>query len=150
MSTQRNTVIGRLFGLGAGLSYGISSVLIRQGVGEMAPPLVGAAISILSGSLCMVFLSGRNLKTDLKISRNGTLLMLAAGVAAGSGIIASYFALSMAPVVIISPVQSTTPLFALLWSWLFLGRLEKISPRLILGSILVVIGITLITLGRNA
>ncbi len=73
-----------------------------------------------------------------------------AGVASGCGIWSSFLALSMAPVVIVSPVQSTSPLFALLSAWLFLGRLETITFRLVLGTIFVVAGVILITMGRMA
>jgi len=149
MSERRTAIIGRVFGLGAGLSYGVSAVLIRQGLGEMAPPLVGAAIAMLAGTLGLTVLSGHSLKSALVGGRKAIVLLLSAGIMAALGIIASFFALSMAPVVVVSPVQSTTPLFALLWSWLFLGHLEKITPRLVLGCVLVVSGITLITLGRN-
>ncbi|MFC2020375.1 EamA family transporter [Chloroflexota bacterium] len=149
MSTRRNVIIGRAFGLGAGLAYGISSVLIRYGVGDMAPPLVGAAIAMLSGTLGLFVLGGRGIKASLTESRKAIALLLSSGLAAAIGIIASFFALSMAPVVVISPLQSMSPLFALLWSWLFLGQLEKITPRLVLGTVLVVSGVILITLGRT-
>jgi drug/metabolite transporter (DMT)-like permease len=149
VSTRRDAILGRIFGIGAGLSYGISSVLIRQGVGDIAPPLVGAAIAMLSGTLGLFVLGGRGVKAGLAESRKAVVLLLCSGLAAACGITSSFFALSMAPVVVISPLQSTNPLFALLWSWLFLGRLERITPRLVLGSILVVSGVILITLGRN-
>ncbi|MFC2004942.1 EamA family transporter [Chloroflexota bacterium] len=149
MSTRRNAIVGRAFGIGAGLAYGISSVLIRHGVGDMAPPLVGAAISMLSGTLGLLVLGGRGIKAGLTGSRKAIVLLLCSGLAAGCGIISSFFALSMAPVVVIGPLQSISPLFALVWSWLFIRHLEKITPRLVLGSILVVSGVILITLGRT-
>ncbi|MEE8413710.1 MAG: EamA family transporter [Dehalococcoidales bacterium] len=149
MSTRRNSLIGRAFGIGAGLAYGISSVLIRQGVGNLAPPLVGAAIAMLAGSLGLSINGGRGIKTGLTENKRAVVFLFCSGLAAAGGVIASFFALSMAPVVIISPLQSTTPLFTLLWSWLFLGHLEKISRRLVLGSVLVVSGVILITLGKT-
>lgn len=149
MSTRKDTIVGIAFGIGAGFAYGVSAVFIRQGVETMAPPLVGATIAMLCGTLGMFILGGHGVKASLMENRKSVIILLCAGLAAAGGIISSYFALSMAPVVVVSPIQSTTPLFALLWSWLFLGRLERITPRLVLGSVLVVIGIALITLGRN-
>jgi drug/metabolite transporter (DMT)-like permease len=147
LSNKGEAIIGIAFGIGAGLSYGVSSVLIKYGVGSLASPLVGAAVSLLSGTLGLSILGARGVKTDLS-KKKGIIFMLLAGVTAACGVISSFFALSMAPVVLVSPVQSTNPLFALLWSYLFLGRLERITPRLILGSVLVVTGVILITLGR--
>ncbi len=149
MSARRDAIIGRAFGIGAGLTYGISSVLIRQGVGDLAPPLVGAAIAMISGTLGLFVLGGRGVKAGLMESKKAVVLLLSSGIASACGIIASFFALSMAPVVVISPLQSTTPLFALLWSWLFLSRMERITPRLVLGSLLVVSGVILITLSKT-
>jgi drug/metabolite transporter (DMT)-like permease len=150
VSSRRDVIVGRAFGIGAGLSYGISSVLVRQGVGDMAPPLVGAAIALLSGTIGLSVMGGRGVKAGVTESRKAVGLLLLSGLAAACGITSSFFALSMAPVVVVSPLQSTNPLFALLWSWLFLGHLEKITPRLVLGSVLVVAGVILITLGRTA
>lgn len=149
MSTRRNAILGIAFGIGAGLSYGVSAVLVRQCLGAMAPPLVGAAIAMLCGTLGLLVIGGHGVKASLVGNRKALILLLLAGVAAACGIISSFFALSMAPVVVVSPLQSTTPLFTLLWSWLFLGWLERITPRLVLGSILVVSGIALITFGRT-
>jgi len=104
MSARRNSIIGRAFGLGAGLAYGISSVLIRQGVGDFAPPLVGAAIAMLAGTVGLFITGGRGVKTSLIENKRGVFFMLCSGLAAASGIIASFFALSMAPVVVVSPL----------------------------------------------
>lgn len=148
MSTRRTAIAGRAFGIGAGLSYGISSILIRRGVGDLTVPIVGAAIAMLSGSIWLSIIGGRNIKTGLADGRKAIFLLLSSGVVSAAGIIASFFALSVAPVVVVSPLQNTTPLFTLLWSWLFLGQLERITLRLVLGSVLVVTGVILITLGR--
>lgn len=134
-------------GLGAGVAYGVSAVLIRKGVGELAPPLVGAAMAMLFGAIGLFLAAGRGVRPDLNKGRKSVLLLIASGFVAACGVLSTYFALSLAPVVVVTPVQSTTPIFTLLWSWLFLGSLEKITPRLVIGSFMVVGGIVLITLG---
>lgn len=148
MRTRRDAIIGTTFGIGAGLAYGISWVLIRQGVSGMAPPLVGAAIGVFSGTLGLLVTGGSGIKSGVVNHKKAVVLMFCAGLAAAGGTISSYFALSKAPVVIIGPIQSMHPLFTLLWSWMFLGQMERITPRLVLGSMLVVSGVVLITLSR--
>ena len=149
MITRRDAIIGRAFGIGAALAYGTSSVLIRQGVAGLATPLVGAAIALFSGTLSLAIVGARDLRADLAQKRRSIGLLLISGVTAAFGVMSSFFALSMAPVVVVSPLQSTSPLFALLWSHLFLGKLEKITLRLVLGSILVIAGVALITIGKS-
>lgn len=149
MSKRRKMIIGIAFGIGAAMAYGTSSVLIRKGTTTMTPPLVGAAVSLLAGTLTLLIFKAGELKSSLSQSRKATGFLLLSGITAGLGILSSFFALSQAPVVIVSPIQSTSPLFALVWSALFLRRLEKITPRLIIGSILVMLGIVLITVNRT-
>lgn len=146
MSSRRTTITGIVFGVVAAMAYGVSSVLIRKGTTTMTPPLVGAAIAMLAGTLTLLIFKARDLKPILSQNRRASGFLMLSGVAAGLGVLSSFFALSQAPVVIVSPIQSTSPLFALLWSALFLKRLERITPRLLLGSVLVVTGIVLITL----
>ena len=148
MSNNKGAVVGIAFGIGAGMCYGVSSVLIKHGMGGMAPPLIGAAVSLFAGMLGLSVLGARSIRTDID-KKKGIGFMLLAGITAACGVISMFFALSMAPVVVVAPLQSTNPLFALLWSYLFIGRLEKITPRLVIGCILVVTGVILITLGRT-
>ncbi len=150
MNTKRNTFIGITFGIVAALAYGLSSVLIKRSLADLAPPLVGAAVALLSGTLVLLVIGARDLRTNLVQNRKGVGFLLLAGISASLGVVSSYFALSLAPVVTVSPLQSTSPFFVMLVSYLFLRRLERITPRLILGSILVVFGAILITIGRVA
>ncbi len=151
MNTRRDVIIGRAFGIGAALAYGGSSVLVRYGVAGLAPPLVGAAVALLAGTLGLAITGGRHLdRISLTQNTKPVVFLLMAGVMGGLGILTGFFALGVAPVVIVSPLQSISPLFALLGAHLFLGRLEKITRRLVLGTFLVVFGVILITLGRAA
>lgn len=150
MSNKRDIIIGRAFAISAAVAYGITSVLIRRGVAELASPLAGATIALLSGTLILSIMGVRSPESNLREKKRAVGLLLIAGVASGLGIVASFFALSMAPVVVVSPLQGTNPLFALLWSHFFLGQLERITPRVMLGTFLVIAGATLITIGRVA
>jgi drug/metabolite transporter (DMT)-like permease len=150
MNTRRDIIIGRALATGAALAYGSSTVLIRVGVADLAPPLVGAALAMLSGTLVLAVVGISRPQSSLRQKKRSVTFLLLAGVLAGLGVLSSFLALSMAPVVIVNPLQSINPLFTLLWAHLFLGQLEKITPRLVLGTLIVVIGITLITIGREA
>ena len=87
---------------------------------------------------------------SLRREKRSVGFLLLAGVAAGIAIMANYSALSIAPVVIVTPVANTSPLFVLLWAHLFLGKLERITLRIVFGTILVVVGVILIAICRIA
>lgn len=139
---------GYLFALGASASYGLAQVLTRYGVSEFAPPLVGASISLLVGAMGLGLLSARELRGQLTGAggRRGLLLFSLAGVTASAGVVMNYVALSYAPVVIVSPVLGVNPLVTLLFAGIFLRSLERITPRLVFGSALVVLGVLCITM----
>ena len=65
MNTSREAVTGLLYGIAAGLSYGISAILIRRGVEGIAPPMVGATISMFAGTLGLLVLGGGGIKESL-------------------------------------------------------------------------------------
>lgn len=150
MSDQKkDMIIGRTFGILSAVGYAVGSVFARQGVTELTSPLVGSAISLLAGTIVMGVIAGRRMERDLTKKKRAVFFFFLAGLASGSGALLSFFALSMAPVVIVSPIQNTYPLFALLFAWLFLRRLERVSFRLVLGALFVVAGVILITLGKT-
>ena len=54
-------------------------------------------------------------------------------------------ALSRGPVVVLSPVVSTNPLFTLLFASIFLRGVERITPRVVAGALLVVGGVVVLS-----
>ncbi len=150
MNTRRDTVIGVAFSIGAAMAYGVTAVLVRVGTTGLAPPLVGATISLLAGTLVMAIIALRSHGNNLKGEKRSVGFFAMAGVVGGLGITAYYFAISLAPVVIVSPLISTSPLFALLGVRLFLGKLERITSGVVWGTVLVVVGAVLVAIGSGA
>ena len=150
MNTKRETIIGIMFAMGAAIAYGTNAVLVREGLNNgYSTPLVGAAISLLAGVLVLGPITLRRTDSNLKQKKRSIVFLILAGVGSGVGVMCNYFALNMAPVVVAFPIASTHPLFAILFTHLFLRRLERITPRLLVGAILVVLGIILIAIGRE-
>ncbi len=136
-----------LYPLGAAICYAISSVLIRQGmVEEMAPPLVGATVSLFWGTLVLVPQTIASMQSFRHADRRGHALFFLAGVAASVGLMANFYGLSVAPVVVVTPLTSISPLVTILLAGLFLKRLEKVTIRIVLGAVLVVTGVVIITI----
>ena len=60
---------------------------------------------------------------------------------------AQLFAVQRADVVIVAPILATFPLWTLLLSHIFISRLEQITVRLIIGTVITVAGVIAVVLG---
>jgi drug/metabolite transporter (DMT)-like permease len=131
------------------VAYGASQTVGRHITTEYAPPLVATAFALLFGFGYLSLMFYRHIPNDLHTSpRRGFLWFGLSGIASAAGVSFLYFALSNAPVVVVSPVAAINPLITLTLAHIFLQRLERITKRTILGTLLVVLGIVIITLSR--
>jgi drug/metabolite transporter (DMT)-like permease len=60
-----------------------------------------------------------------------------------------FLAMSKAPVVVVAPMIAVNPLTAILFGQIFIRDMERLTPRLLIGALLVVVGVIIISLGRN-
>jgi len=98
--------------------------------------------------LFLLVISVPHLKRDLRAPRWALIMMILAGVCSSFGIFLMYTALARAPVMLASPIVATYPLIAMTFTHIFLQRLERVTLRMVLGAILVVVGITFVVLGQ--
>ena len=96
----------------------------------------------------MSIIMSRDLFKDRHAPKRGFLLMTLAGICGAVGAMGNFFALSYAAVTIVSPIAATSPLIILLVAHLFMQRLERVTPRIWLGAILVVSGVILLTISN--
>lgn len=144
-SARRDLIIGLLFGFGAAMSYGTSQVLTRHSVSNLAPPLVGAFVALAWGTLGFSLMSVRSIAKAGERSARGTMFFVLAGLFSACGIMLMFQALKRGEVVIISPVLATNPLFTLVFAAALLRGVERITPRIVLGALLVVAGVVVLT-----
>ena len=145
---ERTQVVGYSLATAASISYGASLVLAKQVVEEV-PALVGASIGMIFGMLVLGAVSARDIQRDRRAPRRAFLWAGLSGLAAGGGIALMFLALSKAPVVVVAPMIAVNPLTAILFGQLFIRRMERLTVRILLGAVLVVIGVIIIGLGRN-
>ena len=60
----------------------------------------------------------------------------------------TYLALGQAPVVVVAPVTGTNPLFSIILAWVFLRQMERLTLRVVLGAVLVVAGVTVVSVSQ--
>mgnify|MGYP001563298017 CR=1 FL=1 len=145
---KRANLWGYIFSLLSALGWGGTSSLIRWGVSNLAPPLVGALVAVTMGTIVLSWPGIRNLKSSQVSKGAGLVFFLLAGLMSALGTIANYGALKLLPVVVASPLANTSPLFTLLFAFAFMRGTEKIDWKIILGSVVIIGGSAIITLAR--
>ena len=150
MLSNRSVWIGYAAGLSAAVSYGAAQTLGKHITTEYAVPLVATAFALLFGFIYVSIMFSRHIAADLgKSPRKSFIFFGVSGVFSSAGVLSMYFALSKAPLVMVSPIFAINPLITLLLAHIFLNKLEKITTRTVLGTILVVSGVSIITLSGS-
>jgi drug/metabolite transporter (DMT)-like permease len=150
IGNKGNIWMGYAAGIGAAVAYGASQTVGKHVTSEFATPLVGTAFSLVFGFLYVSVMFHRHIPNDLRTSpRRGFLWFGLSGIASASGVTLLYFALSNAPLVVVSPVVAINPLITLTLAHFFLHKLEKITKRTIMGTVLVVLGVVIITVSKG-
>jgi drug/metabolite transporter (DMT)-like permease len=155
---DKTYLIGYLMALGAGASYGATNVMAKQTLQVYDSPLVMTAMSMMVGIIVLSPLVGGSALHSgvIRAGNQGLLKSLAslshvaaAGLASGIAVIALYFAVQRADVVVVSPIVSSSPLVTLFLAHVFLSRLEQVTPQLIAGTLLAICGVGLVVLGSQ-
>ena len=130
--------------------YGAMAVLAKKIATDFASPMVATSFSLLFGFLITAAIFGKNAINDgANAQKKSWIFVLGAGCASAFGVSCWYLALTIAPVVIVTPVIAANPLVTIFLTAIFLRNVEKVTPRVILGAGLVIIGVVLIGLGSN-
>ena len=146
--TDRKYLLGYLLALSAGAAYGGTNIVFKKAAEHLDSPLVITALSLLLGLVMLFPFTARSVSESPRILANdrGSLRSVAlAGLAAGIGMNALYFALQKADVVIIGPIVACNPLITLLMAHIFISRLERVTIRLVAGTVLAATGMILVS-----
>ena len=145
--TDRKYLLGYLVALSAGAAYGGTNIVFKKAAEHLDSPLVITALSLLAGLVLLFPFTARSVSASPRalVADLGSLRSVAlAGLAAGIGMNALYFALQKADAVVIGPIVASNPLITLLVAHIFISRLEKVTLRLVAGGVLAVIGVILV------
>ena len=135
-----------VYPLTSALSYGLLPVLANVAFSYQKTPIMGFACAFTAGTVLLAvtrpFLpDGGKLEAD----RRAVYLFLGAGITTTLAAIMFWTAMSIAPVSTVLPLSRLVPLWVVLWTYLFLGGLERITSRIVLAAGMVVAGGVLIT-----
>ena len=134
------------FPLGAAVISAISQSLRKQGLRILPDPFV-ATVTVTTTSLVllMAFLLATKRTNLLRVNRLSLWLFVCAAFIATSAQVSNFVAIEQGELSVIIPLLNTTPLFAVLFTGLFLRAVETLSLRIILAAALMVAGVVFIT-----
>jgi uncharacterized membrane protein len=139
--------LGYLSALVAAMAYGVTNVLGKKLVTDFGNPLVVATFTTMFGMLIFALFVGKQTPKEIKKApRRSRFFIVLAGITATAGLAMMYAALTQARVIIVAPIAALNPLIAILLAHLFLRRLERVTLRIVVGALLVMAGVTAITL----
>lgn len=137
-----------LFPLMAAVVAAVAINLRKQGLQEVNSPVLAAAIGF--GSASLVYLAGLLVSTEIRKQFRVKIvdipIFIAGGLSLALGWLCILYALSHGPVVLVSPLTSLHPFVVMLLSSFFLKGVEKITSQIVIGSILIVLGVIIITI----
>jgi DME family drug/metabolite transporter len=149
ISTGHNFRVQRkkdlLFPLLSAIFLGLAIVFRKMGLNILDEPIFGVTVGFLTSlvfyaMLCLMFKSMRN---SISLNRNDLLFLCAAGVFLTAGWLTLFYALSLGDAIIVAPLSNLHPVIVVVLSYLFLKDIEKITSKMIVGIILVLIGVLL-------
>ena len=139
---------GLAYAVVAAVGSGLVPLFVRLGVTTGGSPLLGIFVANLFALLllCPLVAAKKYRSRVIGLSRGKTRLVALSGFFATSGQISKFVALAFAPVAFVAPMLNANLLMTVLFSYLFIQRLERVNTKVVGGSALVVLGITALSL----
>jgi drug/metabolite transporter (DMT)-like permease len=144
---SRTRVKGVALGLGAGLSWGLSVVMIKPGITEIGSPFAGVFVTYVTASLVIaILLLRQEYRGNItKLRRSALIPLTFAGVCTSAANLFRFPALSYGQVSLVTPIVGTDVIFVLLFSFLLNRNLEVFTWRIIIGILVAFAGVFILT-----
>ena len=144
---------GYIYGILTALCWATSPIFIAMGLEGIPLSIWATAIGLSVATVLYLcyFLCQRSRGDQTGINLSSIKWQVAAGVAGGLGILSRNIALESTRVAIVIGIVQLQILITFILGPVIAGKAdrEKITPKLILGSALIIVGTVLIIYGRN-
>lgn len=140
-----------VYPIAAAVLFALSTNLRKIGLMKIEYPVVGAAItSAVSLATLLAFIAISRVRgTDgwaVELNSQSLKYFGFSGFISSVAFLFYFMALNSSYIVKIQPISGSNPLFALIFSYIFLRDVERVNSRTVLATLLIVSGIALITL----
>jgi drug/metabolite transporter (DMT)-like permease len=131
---------GVVYSLAAAFLYGIRPLIVKVGLDEANLPLAAALLGAVAALIYTLIFEDRK---QLRTARLDAAFawFLVSGLFQAVGITALTFGLSEGEVSVVYSIAASAPLFTLLFTGLVLRGVERITPHLVVGTILTILGV---------
>jgi len=127
------------------LCFGVVAILRKLGLSQMGA-VAGTAVNSLTALIAFTAFLLASGRRDVMVCRGRSLAyFVAAGFAENTGVFLNVVALGLGTVSVVAPLYGAMPIFVLFLSLVFLRGIEALNSRVVLGTVLIVLGIYLIT-----
>ncbi len=134
------------FALLSALVWGTAPLIFKLGLRGEIPPLAGIFFHNFTAAV-VALLSMLIVRESFTYPLRDVLIVCAGGFISGFlGLLLYYKAIKVGEVSVVAPIVASSPLWASLFAFILLG--ENFTLHKLLGTILVVIGVVLITVSR--
>lgn len=145
--TRKWTKKDLLLPIASGACYGIAHALRKGGLNLVPAPVVGVMTQNIGAMLFLPILLIRSSnKKAPSVGRKGWLLFGLVGLLQVLAQWCLYKALEIGIVVVVSPLSSLSTFFVLVLTVLFLKGVEKVTLKIVLGAVLIVVATLVLVL----
>jgi uncharacterized membrane protein len=144
--TKHATKNGLIVPVLGSLAIAFSQIVRKEGLNIYNQPLLGVAIGYFTTLIVYLVVIALSKDNRTRFSRKDIQLFWKPGVGIALGWLLSFLALSQEMVSIVAPILQTELLFILLFAYIFLKNLEKVSFKLVVSALLIVTGVILISI----
>jgi drug/metabolite transporter, DME family len=129
------------------LALAFSQIVRKEGLNVYNQPLLGVAVGYATTLLfyLIIMAFSKNARAS-KFSSKDLKMFWLPGVGIAAGWLLSFIALSQEMVAVVVPVLQTELLFVLLFAFIFLRKLERVSFKLVASAVLIVAGVVLLSI----
>jgi len=133
--------------LGGSVLFAISNILRKLGTNLLPDPVLGAQFSTLAGLVTFVaYLAATNGFVKINVNRGNAPWLVGSGVVNAVAWIALTMAISLGRVSVMTAIVYSYPLFSVILARLFLRDTENLTRYTVAGSLLIVLGVVLVSL----
>jgi drug/metabolite transporter (DMT)-like permease len=138
---------GIFYGVGTAIFWGSSPIFIKLGLENGGSPITGSFIAYLAASIVVstsLLLNPKSIGEIFEPNRKSFRIALFSGLTTNIAQLLRYLALNYSSVIIVTLLLRTTPLWVLLFSFIFNRKYESFNHWVLLSNFLLIVGTILV------